>query len=339
MARFKRLEVLQTMIDDGLVPVFYHGDLETAKKIARAVAEGGCRVLEFTNRGDFAYQVFADLAKWCAKEMPEVIVGVGSVLDPGTASLYINNGANFIVGPVFNPEVAKVCNRRKIAYSPGCGSASEISAAEEYGVEICKIFPGAEVGGPSFVKAILGPMPWTLIMPTGGVDATKESLEAWFKAGVACVGIGSNLITNKLVEAGDFEAIAKKTAEVLNWINEIRGRWVFTGIEHVGLYPNAQASGQAITDWYVKTFGFKGKEGNSSFFVSSSGPGRIEVMKKPDSDKPHVAVRVANFELACAILKGKGVELEEANIKADSKAAFLKETDPAGNRVHILWRK
>jgi 2-dehydro-3-deoxyphosphogluconate aldolase / (4S)-4-hydroxy-2-oxoglutarate aldolase len=224
MARFRRLDVLRAMIESGLVPVFYHSDLETAKKVARAAAGGGATVLEFTNRGDFAWQIFSDLVKWCGSELPEVILGVGSVIDPGTASLYINSGANFIVGPVFNVEVARTCNRRKVPYLPGCGSASEISAAEEYGVEICKIFPGREVGGPEFVKNILGPMPWTLIMPTGGVETTRESIQAWFRAGVACVGVGSNLVSKELIAAGDFETIAKKTADLLNWIREARGK-------------------------------------------------------------------------------------------------------------------
>ncbi len=339
MARYSRMEVLQAMMDSGLVPVFYHKNLETAKKVARAAADGGVKVLEFTNRGDFACQIFTELIQWCEKEMPEIILGVGSVIDPGTASLYINNGANFIVGPILNGEVARTCNRRKVPYMPGCGSASEISQAEEYGVEICKIFPGKEVGGPSFVKSILGPMPWTLIMPTGGVEITRESIEAWFKAGVACVGIGSNLIAKDLIAAGNFEAIARKTAEVLAWINEVRGRSVFTGIEHVGLYPDSKVSGKAITQWYVDTFGFKDKEGTSSFFLSSSGPGRIEVVKNPEADKPHIAVRVTNFELACSILKGKGIELEEPKIKSDAKAVFLKVADPAGNRIHILWNR
>ena len=147
MARFRRLDVLQAMMDSGLVPVFYHKDLETAKKVARAVADGGVKVLEFTNRGDFAWQIFSALIQWCESEIPDLILGVGSVIDPGTASLYINDGANFIVGPILNAEVARTCNRRKIPYLPGCGSASEISQAEEYGVEICKIFPGKEVGG------------------------------------------------------------------------------------------------------------------------------------------------------------------------------------------------
>ncbi|MFZ5916762.1 MAG: bifunctional 4-hydroxy-2-oxoglutarate aldolase/2-dehydro-3-deoxy-phosphogluconate aldolase [Chloroflexota bacterium] len=223
MARFSRLEVLNTMIDIGLVPVFYHQDVETAVQIVAACAAGGARVVEFTNRGDLAYQVFAELVRHFTQADPGIILGVGSVIDPGTAALYISSGANFVVGPVLNPDVAKVCNRRKVAYSPGCGSASEISAAEELGVEICKVFPGAQVGGPAFVKAVLGPCPWTRIMPTGGVDATEESIAAWFKAGVACVGIGSRLIAGDRVAAGDFEAIRRRTADVIGWIIKARG--------------------------------------------------------------------------------------------------------------------
>jgi 2-dehydro-3-deoxyphosphogluconate aldolase/(4S)-4-hydroxy-2-oxoglutarate aldolase len=222
MARFKRLNVLQAMVQSGLVPVFYHQDLEVAKKVAEAVARGGAKVLEFTNRGEFAYTVFSELVQWGRQKLPELILGAGSVLDPGTAALYVNNGANFIVGPVLNPDVARVCNRRKIAYLPGCGSVSEISQAEEYGVEICKVFPGAEVGGPGFVKNILAPMPWSLIMPTGGVERSKASIEKWFKAGVACVGMGSNLIAKDLVAAGDFDTISRNTTEVLQWIREVR---------------------------------------------------------------------------------------------------------------------
>jgi 2-dehydro-3-deoxyphosphogluconate aldolase/(4S)-4-hydroxy-2-oxoglutarate aldolase len=210
------------MIELGLVPVFYHPDLEVARQIVLACQAGGARIVEFTNRGDFAFQVFSALSQDLAKAEPDVILGVGSVIDAPTAGMYIAAGANFIVGPALNAEVARLCNRRKIAYMPGCGSASEISQAEELGVEIVKIFPGEAVGGPGFVKAILGPCPWTRIMPTGGVDATEESIRAWFKAGVACVGMGSNLITKERVAAGDFEAISQKVAQVLAWIKATR---------------------------------------------------------------------------------------------------------------------
>ena len=220
MARFKRLHVLNTMVQTGLVPVFYHEDLEVAKAVARAVADGGARILEFTNRGDHAFEVFSALERHCRAEIPELILGVGSVVDPVTAGIYINLGANFVVGPTLNPDVARVCNRRKVPYSPGCGSVSEISQAEELGCEIVKIFPGGQVGGPGFVKAVLGPCPWTLIMPTGGVDATEESIKAWFGAGVACVGMGSNLITAGSLKNKDWGAISGKVKEALALIGK-----------------------------------------------------------------------------------------------------------------------
>jgi 2-dehydro-3-deoxyphosphogluconate aldolase/(4S)-4-hydroxy-2-oxoglutarate aldolase len=211
------------MIDLGLVPVFYHKDIEVAQKIIAACADGGARVIEFTNRGDFAYHVFTELSRYFAQADPQIILGVGSVVDAPTAAMYIASGANFVVGPLLNPEVARLCNRRKIAYSPGCGSVSEIAEAEELGVEIVKLFPGSSVGGPAFVKAVLGPCPWTRLMPTGGVDATQESITAWFKAGVACVGMGSNLITKEAVVAGNFGVITQNVAQVLTWIKAARG--------------------------------------------------------------------------------------------------------------------
>lgn len=224
MARFSRLEVLNTIVDTGLVPVFYNGDLEVSKKIAEALAAGGARCIEFTNRGDFAPFVFKDLSAYLAKSNPKIILGVGSIIDPYTASLYIAAGAAFVVGPSLNPEVARLCNRRKISYSPGCGSATEIAQAEELGVEIVKVFPGDSVGGPNFVKAILGPTPWTRIMPTGGVETTKDSINAWFKAGITAAGIGSNLVKKEWIAAGDYAAITAKTAELLTWIREARGK-------------------------------------------------------------------------------------------------------------------
>jgi len=222
MARFSRLKVLNTIIDTGLVPVFYNADVEVAKQVVKACADGGAKVVEFTNRGDFAPHVFKQLSQFVSREAPSIILGVGSVIDEPTAALYIAYGADFVVGPILNERVARLCNRRKIAYSPGCGSASEISYAEELGVEIVKVFPGSCVGGPAFVKSVLGPCPWTRIMPTGGVDATEESIKAWFGAGVACVGIGSKLIRKDLVAAGNWAEITAKVRQVLDWIKEAR---------------------------------------------------------------------------------------------------------------------
>jgi 2-dehydro-3-deoxyphosphogluconate aldolase/(4S)-4-hydroxy-2-oxoglutarate aldolase len=224
MAKFDRLTVLNAMLSGGLVPVFYEGDLEVAKKIVTACYEGGAGVLEFTNRGERALPVFSQLADFIAGRFPGLILGAGSIVEAPTAALFIAYGASFVVGPLLNAEVARLCNRRKIAYSPGCGSVSEISAAEEWGVEIVKIFPGAQVGGPAFIKAVLAPMPWTRIMPTGGVEATKESVQEWIKAGAACLGMGSSLIRKDLVKAGDFTTIRASVSQILAWISEARAK-------------------------------------------------------------------------------------------------------------------
>jgi hypothetical protein len=245
-------------------------------------------------------------------------------------------GANFIVGSVTNPEVAKLCNRRKIPYFPGCQTASEISAAEELGVEICKVFPG-NLGGPSFIKAIKGPTPWTKIMPTGGVEAKYENIKGWFDAGVSCIGMGSDLIRKDLIDAQNWADMTALTAQCLAWVRKARGQAIFTGIEHVGLYPTSQATAADIAAWYEKTFGLKAKEGNSSFFVSGKGFGRIEVMKTEPNRPCHVAVQVSDFEAAVEELKAKGVEMLEPNIKPTVKAVYLKNPDPAGNTVHLLW--
>lgn len=222
MARFARLDVLNAMYRLGLVPVFYNKDVETAKGVVKACADGGARVIEFTNRGDGAFQIFTELLGFFEKERPDIMLGVGSILDAGTAALYINIGANFVVGPVLNRHVAEACNRRKIAYSPGCGSTTEISQAESLGVEIVKVFPGGQVGGPAFVKAVMGPMPWTRIMPTGGVSPTRESIREWIQAGAACLGIGSKLISKELVDRKDWGGLTEKVQDCLALIKEAR---------------------------------------------------------------------------------------------------------------------
>jgi 2-dehydro-3-deoxyphosphogluconate aldolase/(4S)-4-hydroxy-2-oxoglutarate aldolase len=222
MAHFSRLQVLNTILDLGLVPVFYNEDMVVAEKVVSACVAGGARVVEFTNRGDFAFQVFSQVAQTVSQADPDVVLGVGSVIDAPTAAMYIASGANFVVGPVLVPEIARLCNRRKIAYMPGCGSVTEISQAEELGVEIVKVFPGGSVGGPGFVKAVLGPCPWTYVMPTGGVDATEESIKGWFRAGAACVGMGSRLIRKDLVAAGKWPEITATVRQVLDWIREVR---------------------------------------------------------------------------------------------------------------------
>lgn len=223
MARYTRIEVVQMMKATGIVPVFYHKDLETCKKIITACYEGGARVFEFTNRGDFAHEAFGELHKYVGENLEGMMLGIGSVLDAGTTSLYLQLGADFIVSPIVNPEMAKACNRRKVAWMPGCGSVSEISYAEELGAEVVKIFPGTQVGGPSFVKAVKGPLPWSSIMPTGGVSPSEENLTQWFKAGVHCVGMGSRLFTKKTDGCHDCAAVTQTLKGALGIVKKLRG--------------------------------------------------------------------------------------------------------------------
>jgi len=223
MARFMRLEVTNTLLDIGLMPLFYHGEVDTAIDVIAACARGGARVIEFTNRGEGAYAVFTELVKHFAQADPSIVLGVGSILDAPTAALYLASGANFIVGPSFNPEIARLCNRRKVLYIPGTATETEIATAEEYGAEICKVFPGDTLG-PGFIKAVLAPCPWHRLLPTGGVDATEASLGEWIKAGAAAVGLGSKLITAEAVKARDFDGIAARVAHCIGWIQKARGR-------------------------------------------------------------------------------------------------------------------
>ena len=221
MAQFTRIEVATAMIETGLVPLFFHSDIEVAKKVLEACYNGGARLMEFTSRGDFAHEVFGELNKYALSKLPGMILGVGSITDAGSASLYMQLGANFVVTPVLREDIAIACNRRKVLWSPGCGSLTEIAKAEELGCEIVKLFPGGTYG-PSYVKAIKGPQPWTSIMPTGGVSPTKESIEAWFEAGVTCVGMGSKLISKEVIANEDYKGLEDTISSALDLIKSVR---------------------------------------------------------------------------------------------------------------------
>lgn len=214
MAKFDKIQVTNKIAAAPMVPVFYHKDAAVACAVLKACYEGGVRAFEFTNRGDFAHEVFNEVIKFAARECPEMAVGVGSVVEPGTASLYMQMGACFVVGPLFNPEVAKACNRRQVPYIPGCGTVSEVGAAQEAGCEVCKVFPG-DVMGPKFVKGLMAPMPWSKLMVTGGVEPTEENLSSWFNAGAFAVGMGSKLFPKDKVAAGDWKYVSDKCREAL----------------------------------------------------------------------------------------------------------------------------
>ncbi len=222
MAKISRLRVLNLIMKEGLLPLFYNPDADVVAEVIHACLIGGASCFEFTNRGDCAYFVFRQVTERM-KEEPRLVLGAGTIMDSATAALYIQSGANFIVSPNLNPDVARLCNRRKIAYFPGCGTVSEISQAEELGVEICKVFPGGSVGGPGFVKNVLGPMPWSNLLPTGGVEATEENVSAWIKAGSIALGIGSSLFKKEIIDNKDYQKITELVKILLQWIQTARG--------------------------------------------------------------------------------------------------------------------
>jgi len=223
MAQHTRIDVVLKIKDTGIVPVLYHPDASLVKEVVQACYEGGIRVFEFTNRGDFAHEVFAEVSRYCSSDLPDLALGVGSVPDAATAALFMQLGANFMVAPILDPDTARVCNRRKVLWIPGCGSVSEIAQAEELGAEIVKIFPGSSVGGPEFVRNVKGPMPWSSLMPTGGVTPDRDNLQAWFDAGVIGVGMGSKLFTKEILEKKQMTLLEEKVKEILFTIKEIRG--------------------------------------------------------------------------------------------------------------------
>lgn len=220
MARFDKQAVIAKIKEAPIVPVFYNKDTDIAKNVLKACYNGGIRVFEFTNRGDFAHEIFAELVRFAATECPDLALGVGSIVDPATAALYIQIGACFVVGPLFNPEVARICNRRLIPYTPGCGSITEVGYAQEAGCDLCKVFPG-DVLGPKFVKGLLGPMPWSKIMVTGGVEPIAENLLSWFNAGVFCVGMGSKLFPKERIDNKDWGFISNKCQEALSCVMQV----------------------------------------------------------------------------------------------------------------------
>lgn len=221
MAKYSRIEVVTTMQEQGMVPLFYHADVDLCKEVLKACHQGGARLLEFTARGDYAFEVFGALNKFALKELPGMMIGVGSITDAAAASLFLQMGANFLVTPSLREDIAITCNRRKVLYAPGCGSLTEINRAEELGCEIIKLFPGS-IYGPEFVKAIKGPQPWTSIMPTGGVSTDETNLREWFNAGVSCVGMGSKLISKELLQEKDFKGLSSKVSTVLEVIKTLK---------------------------------------------------------------------------------------------------------------------
>ena len=217
MAKFNKIDTISIIRKTGIVPVFYNKDADITKKVVKACYDGGIRAFEFTTRGDGAHKVFEALVAFVRAECPEMALGAGTILDAPTAALYIQMGADFIVSPCLVEEVVRLCNRRGVPYSPGCGTVTEIVHAQELGCDLVKVFPAGTVGGPAFVKNILAPLPWAMIMCTGAVEPTEENLTAWAKSGVTAVGMGSKLFPKDVVARGDWAAVSDLCAKSLAW--------------------------------------------------------------------------------------------------------------------------
>jgi 2-dehydro-3-deoxyphosphogluconate aldolase/(4S)-4-hydroxy-2-oxoglutarate aldolase len=218
----KRIDVALRMRETGVVPLYYNPDEKICREVISACYRGGMTIFEFTNRGEFAHELFGNLVNWAWKEMPDLVLGAGTIIDAGTCSLYIQLGAGFIVSPLLNEEMARVCNRRKVLWIPGCATPSEINRAEELGAEVVKLFPAPTVGGPKFLKAYLGPCPWSNIMPSGGVSPTGEDLKEWFEAGAFCVGMGSQLITKEIIASKDYQQLESLSRKSLQIIRDLK---------------------------------------------------------------------------------------------------------------------
>ena len=217
MSKFKKIDTISIIRNTGIVPVFYNADVELTKQVVKACYDGGIRAFEFTNRGDGAHRVFKELIAFVRAECPEMALGAGTILDAPTAAQYIQMGADFLVSPCLVEEIAPLANKRGVPYSPGCGSVSEMVRGMELGCDLVKVFPAGNVGGPSFVKNVLAPLPWAMLMATGAVEPTEENLKAWAASGVTAVGMGSKLFPKEKIASGDWASISALCAKSLAW--------------------------------------------------------------------------------------------------------------------------
>lgn len=222
MASYFKTDVSNIIEKTGLIPLFFHADPVVCKEVANSIFTAGCPIIEFTNRGEGAIQSFSGIIELARTDYPEAIVGVGSIHDPYTAAQFIATGADFVVGPCYSEQVARLCNRHQVLYIPGCATVTEIMTASELGLNLIKIFPAGSLGGPDFIKAVRGPLPWLKVIPTGGVDSTDEDLGKWFEAKVSAVGLGSNLISKQILETADYSALQDATVSLLATIAKLQ---------------------------------------------------------------------------------------------------------------------
>lgn len=218
--RFTNQEVVSKIKELGLVPLFTHDDVSVAQQVIEAAYRGGVRVFEFTNRKKNSFEVFVAMLDYC-KKFPDLMLGIGTVMDAATTEKFIDAGAHFIISPILKLEMAEVCNDHNILWMPGCATLTEIVTAKEHGAQVIKVFPGS-VLGPGFISAIMPVVPDLQLMITGGVEPNEKNLSAWFKAGSMSVGMGSQLFTKEILEKKDWHALEKSVSDILQTIRKVR---------------------------------------------------------------------------------------------------------------------
>jgi 2-dehydro-3-deoxyphosphogluconate aldolase/(4S)-4-hydroxy-2-oxoglutarate aldolase len=334
MTRFSRVDVINAIYERGFVPSFASKDLSEAHRIIKACADGGARVILWRSQNTAGAQLFNSVATELAAKDPMIILGAGALADAQTANAFLDAGAEFIVGANADLEIAHQCHRRKVNYIPVCRSLSDIDAAEEMGVETVRIHGFEPALTAATLKELLQDRPWTRIIKSGDIEPGSESVTAWIQAGAACIGIDVQAMAGKRA----LESLPSEISDHIWYVKKARGENLFCGVEHLGIYPKAGQAASELTHWYNDMFGFHIDEGESWYFVHSTGPGRIEILQDHEPTKAHVAIKVRHFDLACRSLAKKGIDFEPVKDFGRVKAVFLKQRDPAGHKVHLLYQ-
>jgi 2-dehydro-3-deoxyphosphogluconate aldolase/(4S)-4-hydroxy-2-oxoglutarate aldolase len=334
MTRFARTDVINTIYERGLVPSFSASDTASGGSILKACADGGARAIIYRIESKNDIQTFDSLVKELEVSDPEVILGAGPVADNQTAGKLLDAGAGFIIGATFDSDIARQCHRRKVNYIPVCRSLTDIEAAEEMGIETIRIHHFDPELSPAALRDLLQKRPWTRIMKSGDVEPDQNQIDAWIDAGAACIGLD----IQQIADPGATRSLTAGIADLIWYVKNARGDNIFCGVEHLGIYPEAGQAASKLTEWYNNMFNFVVDEGESWYFVRSTGPGRIEILKDHEPTKAHVAIKVRHFELACQMLADKGIEFEPVKDFGRVKAVFLKQRDPAGHKVHLLYQ-
>jgi len=319
-------EVLTKLSEIGIVPVVAISDAEKAVPLAKALIAGGLPCAEIT----FRTAQGEESIRRIAKEVPEILLGAGTVTTTEQVDRAIAAGAKFIVSPGFNPKIVAYCNEKKMPITPGCSSPSDIEQALEMGLDVVKFFPAEQSGGLDFIKAVSAPYTTVKFMPTGGINAANITKYLAFDKIIACGG--SWMVTADLIDSGNFSEITRLSKEAVRTIMGFE-------LAHIGINTANEAEAMGIAELFAAAFGFEVKNGNTSVFADSA----VEVMKQPFLGKNgHIAIRTNSVTRAKAYLKSRGFNFDESTARNDDKGkplAIYLEKEFGGFAVHLLQKK